>query len=95
MHCILNVLFYRNSCLQNHIGIARDLGNDLAVINGNGKVTVISFVYSVPTLVAFYHAFIFYCKQGKLINKDAGWIAIRRKDREKQPLCKEYSCLFN
>ena len=29
-----------------------------------------------------------------MINKDDGQIAIRRKDREKQPLCKEYTCLL-
>lgn len=76
--------------MQHQNGIARDLGNDLAVINGSGKVTIISFNYSVPSLVAFYHAFVFYCKQGKVINRESGWIAIHRKDREKKPLCKEY-----
>ena len=78
-------LLYLNSCLRSGVGIDRDLGDDLAVLNGNGKVTVISFDYAVPTPLAFYHAFVIYCKQGNVINKEAGWISIGRKDREKQP----------
>ena len=79
-------LLYLNNCLRQGIGIDRDLGDDLAVMNGNGKVTVISFNYAVPTPIAFYHAFVVFCKQGIVINKEAGWISIGRKDREKQPL---------
>ena len=78
-------LLYLNNCLRQGIGIDRDLGDDLAVMNGNGKVTIISFNYVVPTPIAFYHAFVVFCKQGIVINKEAGWISIGRKDREKQP----------
>ena len=71
----------RNSCLQHHDGIARDLGNNLSVMNGSGKVTIISFNYTLPTKDAFYNAFVKYCKLGNVINSNAGWISIQRKDR--------------
>lgn len=61
------------------------MGNDYAVINGNGAVTVVSFTYTVPTPLAFFHAFAVYCKQGKMINRDAYWLTIRRKDRQTTP----------
>lgn len=75
----------RNYCLQGRLGIERDLGNDYAVINGNGAVTVVSFTYTVPTPLAFFHAFAVYCKQSKMINRDAYWLTIRRKDRQTTP----------
>ena len=61
------------------------MGNDYAVINGNGAVTVVSFTYTEPTPLAFFHAFDVYCKQGKMINRDAYWLTIRRKDRQTTP----------
>lgn len=60
-------------------------GTDYAVINGNGAVTVVSFTYTVPTPLAFFHAFAVYCKQSKMINRDAYWLTIRRKDRQTTP----------
>ena len=71
----------RNYCLQGKLGIEKDLGHDYAVINGNGVVTVVSFTYTIPTPLAFFHAFVIYCKQGTVINREAYWLVVGRKDR--------------
>ena len=75
----------RNYCLHNRLGIDKDLGRDFAVINGNGMVTVISFTSAVPTPLAFFHAFVMFCNQKKLINREAYWITIKRTDRPAMP----------
>ena len=82
-------LLYLNACLQQKLEINIDLGNDLTVMNGNGVITVISFDYLIPSAVAFYHAFVMYCNQGTVINKDSGWIRIGRRDRKNKecPVC--------
>ena len=49
--------------------------------NGNGVLTVISFDYVVPSPIAFFHAFVMYCNQGTVINKDSEWIGIGRTDK--------------
>lgn len=71
----------RNSCLQQKLAINMDVGNGLTVMNGNGVLTVISFDYVVPSPIAFFHAFVMYCNQGTVINKDSGWIGIGRTDK--------------
>ena len=75
----------RNKCLTTNRSIERDLGDNLAVLNGNGNTTVISFDHTVPSPVAFFHAFVMYCFKGNNINTDAGWISLGRHDQEPGP----------
>ena len=44
-------------------------------------MTVVSFTYTIPTPLAFFHAFVIYCKQGTVINREAYWLVVGRKDR--------------